>query len=48
MPRYLCGIDREIIRRAPEGSNGTLAQRFGASIHYIEKSRRATRGCPPS
>lgn len=48
MLRRLCEIDREIICRAPEGSNSTLAQRFGVSVHCVEKRRRGTHGCPPS
>jgi hypothetical protein len=48
MLRRLCEIDREIVCRAPEGSNSTLAQRFGVSVHCVEKRRRGTHGCPPS
>jgi hypothetical protein len=44
--RRLCEIDREIIRRAPEGSTYILAQRFGVSVYYIEKIRRGSRGLP--
>lgn len=46
MPRRLCEIDREIIRRAPEGVAFILAERFGVSVHYVEKIRNGARGLP--